>query len=113
MAIVNGKAVFEVNVKGELTGKVYDGKFVVKLFPSLKERQQIAVEFSKRNLGNDSDFEVQQITKAVCELSILSEQAPEWFAKETVWDLVDLSPIVAVREGLETAQKEHVDALDK
>lgn len=113
MPMVNGKAVFDVNVKGELTGKVYEGKFVVKLFPSLKERQQIAVEFSRRNLGNDSDFEMQQITKAVCELSILAEQAPEWFSKETAWELVDLSPIVAVREGLEGAQKEHMDALDK
>ena len=113
MALANGKAVFDVNVKGELSGKVFEGKFVVKLFPSLKERQQIAVEFSKRNLGNDSDYEMQQMTKAVCELTVLCEQSPEWFSKEVVWDLVDLSPIVAVREGLEVAQKEHMDALDK
>lgn len=113
MALANGKAIFDVNVKGELTGKVFEGKFVVKLFPSLKERQQIAVEFSKRNLGNDSDFDTQQITKAICELTVLCEQSPAWFSKETVWDLVDLSPVVAVREGLESAQKEHMEALDK
>lgn len=113
MALANGKAVFDVNVKGELSGKVFEGKFVAKLFPSLKERQQIAVEFSKRNLGNDSDYETQQMTRAVCELIVLCEQSPEWFSKESVWELIDLSPIVAVREGLEAAQKEHMDALEK
>jgi len=113
MPIINGKAVFDVRAKGELTGKVYEGGFVLKLFPTLKERQQIAVEFSRRNLGNDNDFETQQITKAVCELITLCEKSPEWFSKETVWDLVDLNPIVEVRQGLENAQKEHIEALDK
>lgn len=113
MSLVNGKAVFNVNVKGELSGNIFEGSFVIKLFPTLKDRQQIAVEFSRRNLGNESDFEVQQMTKVVSELIVLTEQSPDWFKKETVWDLVDLSPIVAVREGLEAAQKEHMDALDK
>jgi len=113
MPVVNGKAVFDVNVKGEFSGQVYGGSFVLKLFPTLKDRQQIAVEFSRRNLGNDSDFETQQITKAICELTTLCEKCPEWFSKEKIWDLVDLNPIVAIREGLEAAQNEHMEALDK
>ena len=113
MPIVNGKAVFDVSVKGEFSGRVFEGGFVLKLFPTLKDRQQIAVEFSRRNLGNDSDFETQQITKAICELTTLCEKCPEWFLKEKIWDLVDLNPIVAVREGLEAAQNEHMEALDK
>jgi hypothetical protein len=113
MPVVNGKAVFDVSVKGEFTGKVFEGQFVLKLFPTLKDRQQIAVEFSRRNLGNDYDYEMQQMTKAICELTVLCEKCPDWFLKETVWDLADLSPVVAVREGLETAQKEHMDALNK
>jgi len=113
MALVNGKAIFDVSAKGELSGKIFEGKFVLKLFPSLKDRQNIAVEFSKKNLGNDSDFDTEQMTKAVCELVVLSEQSPEWFTSNTVWDLVDLSPIVAVREGLEAAQKEHMESLNK
>jgi hypothetical protein len=113
MPIINGKAVFEINVKGELTGKAYTDQFVFKLFPTLKDRQEIAVEFSRRNLGNDADYETQQITKAVCELVVLCEKGPEWFSRETVWDLIDLNPVVAVREGLEAAQKEHMELLDK
>ena len=113
MALVNGKAIFDINTKGELSGGTFEGKFVLKLFPSLKDRQNIAVEFSKRNLGNDSDFDTEQMTKAVCELIVLTEESPEWFKNGSVWELVDLSPIVAIKEGLEAAQKEHMELLNK
>jgi hypothetical protein len=113
MALVENKAVFEINSKGESTGKTYSGKFVMKLFLNLKERHQAAVEYSRRDLGNSLDGELSAIYKMICEFQAQSESSPEWFAGEKVWELVDFAPLIAVREKLDEAQKEYTEKLDK
>lgn len=113
MALVNDKAVFEVNVKGEETGKVYEGKFVMKLFLSLRERSKVAVEFSKVNEGNFEDQELAVINKMICEYLVQAEEAPEWFKDGKVFDMVDLSPIIAIKEQLTKCQSEYSDKINK
>jgi hypothetical protein len=113
VALNNDKAVFEVNVKGEGTGKVYSGKFVMKLFLSLKDRNAAAVKYSKLNQGNTEDFEMMGINKMLAEYSIQAEDSPSWFANDAVMDLEDFSPLVKIKEELEQAQKEYADKMNK
>jgi hypothetical protein len=103
---------FDLNVKGENTGKVYNGKFVMRLFLSLKQRSALAVEYSRRDIGNEKDDVMSAIIKSICELQTHCEEAPEWFTKETVWDLVDLQPIISIREKLEETLAEHSKKLE-
>jgi len=109
----NHKAAFDVTVKGENTGMVYTGKFVIRLFLSLKQRQSLAVEYSRRDIGNEKDAFMSSIVQSICELTHHCEETPDWFKPDRIWDLVDLQPIVAVREKLEEALEIHVKALNQ
>lgn len=113
MALHNDKAVFEINVKGESTGKEYSGKFVMKLFLSLRDRNAASVKYSKVNQGNTEDFEMMGINKMIAEYSVQAEEAPEWFSNDAVLDLMDFSPLVQIKEELEKAQKEYSDKMNK
>ena len=112
MALVNDKAVFEISVKGEQTGKVYSGKFVMRLFLTLKQRGQVAVEYSKRDMGNDLDAGMSQLNRTICEFQAMLEDCPEWFKGEKAWELEDFQPIISIREELEAAQKEHSEKIN-
>jgi hypothetical protein len=113
MALVNDKVVFEINAKGETTGRVYTGSFTMKLFLSLKDRSRAAVEFSKVNSGNTEDQELANINKTVCEYLIMSETAPEWFQPSSAFDLQDFSPLVAIKDEIEKAQAEYSEKINK
>lgn len=113
MALVDDKAVFNVEVKGESTGKVYKGKFVMKLFLSLKERNQVAVKYSVINAGNTEDFEMMGINKLLAEYLQQVEEGPDWFSEEKALDLEDFSPLNKIKEELEKAQKEYSDKINK
>jgi hypothetical protein len=112
MSLVNDRAIFEVNTKGEMTGKVYTGRFTMKLFLTLGQRSKVAVEYSKRDFGNDRDETTGAINKLICEFQALAEECPEWFKGEAAWDLVDYQPLIAIREGLEAAQKEYSNKIN-
>lgn len=112
MALVSDKAVFEVNVKGENSGKVYSGKFVMRLFLTLGQRSKVAVEYSKRDLGNDRDEETSAITRLICEFQILADECPDWFKGDAPWDLVDYQPLLEIRKALEAAQTEHSEKIN-
>lgn len=113
MALVNDKAVFDVSVKGEGTGKTYSGKFVMKLFLSLKDRSKAAVEFSKLNDGNTQDDEMKFLNKMISEYNLLAEESPEWFANGKVLDLEDFSPLLAIKDELEKCLTEYSAKIDK
>lgn len=113
MPLVNDKAVFEVNVKGENTGKTYSGKFVMKLFLSLKDRSKAAVEFSKLNEGNTQDTEMTFVNRMLSEFALQCEEAPEWFKDGKLLDLEDFSPLVTIRDELEKSQREYSDKINK
>lgn len=112
MALVNDKAVFKISVKGEVTGKLYEGDFSMKLFLSLKERTKAAVLFSQVNSGNSGDQEITFLNRRVCEFLYLCEQAPEWFTVEKAFDIVDYSPLAAIYEEYDKAQKEYSDKIN-
>jgi|GEM_PF-2827533 len=113
MALVNDRAVFDISVKGENTGKVYAGKFVMKLFLSLKDRSKAAVEFSKLNEGNTQDEEMTYLNKIISEYQLLAEESPEWFSKGKILDLEDFSPLVSLKEELEKCLTEYSAKIDK
>jgi len=112
MALVANKAVFRLSVKGEMTGKVYEGDFVLGVFLSLRQRNQVAVEYSKRDVGNDLDAGMSQVNRLICEFQAMAEQFPEWFKGEAVWDLQDFQPILSIKEELEAAQKEYAEKIN-
>lgn len=114
ISFINGaKFSFDVNVKGENTGMAYTGRFVMKLFLTLKQRSALAVEYSKRDVGNEKDEIMSAVIRSVCELQAHCEEAPAWFKGDGVWDLVDIQPIVALREKLEEALEQYAKELDK
>lgn len=113
MALTKDTAIFEISAKGENTGKVYDGKFVMRLFLQLKERARVAVEYSKRDFGNERDTEMSRITQLICEYQALATESPEWFQGEKVWELQDYSPLLQVKEKFEEALTEYSAKLDK
>ena len=101
MSLVGETSVFELKVKGESTRKVYKGNFVLRLFLSLNERSKVAVEYSKRDKGNEKDLLQSNVVQMLCELKQLVDEAPEWFTSEKVWDLKDIQPILSIREELD------------
>jgi hypothetical protein len=103
---------FDLNVKGESTGGVYAGHFVMRLFLSLKQRNALAVEYSRRDNGNDKDTVTSAITRSTCELQSHCEDCPAWFKGEAVWELMDIQPLVSIREILEEALKAHVEKME-
>lgn len=107
MSLVNDKAVFHVSVLGENTGKKYEGDFTMKLFPSLKERGRIAVDFSRANEGNFEDQDMAAINRTVCEFLVLAESAPAWFSREQVFELQDFAPLLEVKKEFEKSQSEY------
>lgn len=113
MSLVGNKCVFDMSIKGETTGKVYEGKFVIKLHPTLAQRQKIAVEYSKRNAGNTEQNDVSYINGMVAEYQVLAEEMPEWFKGSQVDNLEDLEPIVAIGREMDAAQKEYAEKLDQ
>lgn len=113
MPLVNDKAVFELSSKGESTGRVYSGKFVMKLFLSLRDRSAAAVEFSKLNEGNTQDQEVAFLNRMLSEFSLQAEESPEWFRDRKVLDIEDFSPLLAIKEELEKSQREYSDKINK
>jgi|WetSurMetagenome_2_1015567.scaffolds.fasta_scaffold202434_2 hypothetical protein len=108
MSLVGETCVFELKVKGESTRKVYKGNFVMRLFLSLKERTQVAVEFSKRDKGNEKDPFQSGIVQMICELRNLADQAPDWFKSEDVWDAKDIQPFLTIREEHDKAVEEYL-----
>ena len=108
MSLVGENCVFSMKVKGEATRKVYKGDFVLRMFLSLRERTQVAVEFSKRDKGNEKDAFQSGITQMICELRCLAEQAPDWFKSEEVWDLKDIQPFLTIRDELDKAIEEYL-----
>jgi len=108
MSLVGETCVFELKVKGESTRKTYKGSFVMRLFLSLRDRTQVAIEFSKRDRGNDKDTFHSNIVQTICELKQLADQAPEWFKSEDVWDCKDIQPFLSIREELDKAIEEYL-----
>jgi hypothetical protein len=106
------KISFDLSVKGESTGSTYAGHFVMRLFLSLKQRNQLAAEYSKRDNGNEKDEVTSAITRSTCELQAHCEECPAWFKGEAVWELVDIQPLVSLRETLEEALKAHLENLE-
>lgn len=113
MALVEGKVILDLNVKGEQTGKVYQGKFVMKLFLTLKQRNEIAVEFSKRDLGNNKDNLQSTINQLVCEMQARCEECPAWFKGEKAWDISDYTPIFEIKKELDNALGEHMKTIEE
>jgi hypothetical protein len=113
MSLVGEKCVFKLSVKGENTRKTYKGDFVLKLFLTLRERSNVAVEVSKIDNGNLKDSMMTGLTQLVCELQALVEQSPEWFKSDTAWDLLDLQPILSIKEELDQAIAEYLKTQDE
>jgi hypothetical protein len=113
MALVDGKVIVDLQVKGEQTGNLYQGKFVMRLFLSLKQRNEIAVEFSKRDFGNSKDQFQTTINQLVCELQARCEDSPPWFKGERVWELSDYTPIFELKKELDNALEEHMKSVEE
>lgn len=111
--LVDNKAVVELAVKGESTGKLYDGKFVMRLFLTLKQRNDIAVEFSKRDLGNTKDHLQSTVNQLVCELQARCDECPAWFKGDKAWDLMDIQPIIELKKELDNALEEHMKVTEE
>jgi hypothetical protein len=108
MSLVGETCVFDMKIKGESTRKVYKGSFVLRLFLSLRERTQVAVEFSRRDKGNEKDAIQSGITQMICEMKCLADQAPDWFKSEDVWDVKDFQPFLTIKEELDKAIEEYL-----
>jgi hypothetical protein len=113
MALVDGKVIVDLSVKGEMSGKLYAGKFVMKLFLTLKQRNEVAVEFSKRDMGNTKDNLQSTVNQLVAELQARCEECPPWFKGDKAWDLVDMSPIFEIKKELDNALDEHMKAVEE
>lgn len=106
MQIVDDKVIVELDIKGEQTGKRYQGRFVMKLFLSLKQRNEVAVEFSKRDFGNTKDTLQTALNQVICELQSRCEDCPPWFKGEKIWDMLDMQPILELKKELDNALDE-------
>lgn len=113
MSLSEDKAIFDLNVKGENTGKKYSGKFVMKLFLTLKDRQAVSVRYSSMNAGNTEDYEMMGINKVLAEFLVQVVEGPDWFTEEKCVELEDFSPLNKIREELEKAQQEYSDKIEK
>lgn len=108
MSLVNDNAVFDIRVKGESTGKIYEGQFTLKLFLSLHQRNQIAVEFSKKDKGNEKDVFISNLNSTLIELQARTVECPAWFKGDAAWNLQDLQPILSIRDELDAHHEEYL-----
>jgi hypothetical protein len=113
MALVDGKVIVDLSIKGEQTGKLYQGKFVMKLFLTLRQRNEIAVEFSKRDFGNNKDTLQSTVNQLVCELQARCEDCPAWFKNEKAWDMSDYTPVFELKKELDNALDEHMKSVEE
>lgn len=113
MALVDGKVIVDLDIKGEQTGLPYKGRFVMKLFLSLKQRNEIAAEFSKRDYANTKDNLQSTVNQLVCELQARCEECPTWFKGEKVWDLSDYTPVFELKKELDNALEEHMKSVEE
>jgi len=111
--LVDNKVVVDLAIKGEMTGKLYEGKFVMRLFLTLKQRNEIAVEFSKRDIGNTKDQLQSTINQLICELQARCDESPTWFKGDKAWELVDMQPILELKKELDNALEEHMKATEE
>ena len=113
MPLVDGKVIVDMDIKGEQTGKPYKGTFVMKLFLTLRQRNEVAVEFSKRDNGNSKDSLQTTINQLLCEFQARCEDCPSWFKGDKAWELVDMQPIFELRRELDNAYEEHMKSIEE
>jgi hypothetical protein len=113
MALVDGKVIVDMDIKGEMSGKSYTGKFVMKLFLTLKQRNEVAVEYSKRDMGNAKDPTQSTINMLICELQARCDECPAWFKGDKAWEMIDVQPILELKRELDNAYDEHMKAISE